>query len=73
MCNEYALYDFLKEIKLHLRNDKQMNGKSILTFNDGYYILQRAYETVTLTKNKESFPIDFRYKSGEKYKEKNWR
>lgn len=30
----YKKKDFLKVLKLHLRNDKQMNGKSILTFND---------------------------------------
>ena len=34
----YKKKDFLKEIK-SLRNDKQMNGKSILTFNDGYELV----------------------------------
>ena len=35
----YNKENFLKEIKLPLRNNKQMNGKSILTFNDGYELI----------------------------------
>jgi hypothetical protein len=35
----YKKKDFLKVLEGHLRNNKQMNGKSILTFNDGYELI----------------------------------
>ena len=31
----YSKAEFLKEINVHLKNDQQLNGKSILTFDDG--------------------------------------
>lgn len=35
----YNKENFLKEINLPLRNNKQMNGKSILTFENGYELI----------------------------------
>lgn len=45
----YKKKDFLKEIK-SLRNDKQMNGKSILTFNDGYELIFPNRSNTFMTK-----------------------
>ena len=46
----YSKAEFLKEINVHLRNDQQLNGKSILTFEDGTELVFTNRGLILMTK-----------------------
>ena len=46
----YSKAEFLKEINVHLKNDQQLNGKSILTFEDGTELVFPNRGLILMTK-----------------------